>query len=518
LLRLVFFPLPTPHSPFPTSHSPMNDSLYIAVDLGAGSGRVFLVGLAPGELLLEEAYRFHYPPARRQGHLRWDLHGIFADIKAGMYLARERAWRLGRPVVSVGVDSWGVDYGLIDADGNLVEDPICYRDERTAGVMEQVFERTPRAEIFARTGIQFLAFNTIFQLFAHARSGIPARAAKMLLIPDLINFLLTSRVVTEYTNATTTQMIEAETGAWDHTLIEGLGLPSRLQAEIVPAGADLGPLNLELAEELNLKGVRVVAPATHDTGSAVAGAPLEDGWAYVSSGTWSLVGVELDRTLINPEVARHNFTNEGGAFGTIRFLKNVMGLWILESCRREWRERGLEVDYDVLLARASTGRDSTALIYPDDERLFNPPSMTAAIARQLAETGQAVDDDPAALTATILDSLALRYASIIRTIETLIGKPVSGAQIVGGGSQNQYLNQAAANASQKVVIAGPAEATVIGNALVQAVAAGRFATLAEARRHVASNISPRRFDPQPSAEWEEKACRYMEIEARFAKS
>src|SRR5262247_3218658 len=379
----------------------MNDSLYIAVDLGAGSGRVFLVGAAPGELLLEEAYRFHYPPAQRQGHLRWDLHGVFADIKAGLYLARERAWRLGRPVVSVGIDSWGVDYGLIDADGNLVEDPICYRDERTAGLMEQVFERTPRAEIFARTGIQFLAFNTLFQLFAHARSGIPSRAAKMLLIPDLINFLLTGRVVTEYTNATTTQMIEAETGAWDHSVLKGLGFPAGLPAEIVPAGTDLGPLNLELAEELNLKGVRVVAPATHDTGSAVAGAPLEVGWAYVSSGTWSLVGVELNRTLINREVERHNFTNEGGAFGTIRFLKNVMGLWILESCRKEWRERGLAVDYEVLLSEALSRRDTAALIYPDDDRLFNPPSMTAAIAEQLAESGQTINDDPAALTVTI---------------------------------------------------------------------------------------------------------------------
>jgi rhamnulokinase len=499
----------------------MNESLYIAIDLGAGSGRVFLVGVAPGELLIEESHRFHYPPVRRDGHLRWDLSKIFAEIKTGLYAAGNSARRIGRPIASVGVDSWGVDYGLIDADGNLVEEPICYRDERTAGVMEQVFERTPRAEIFARTGIQFLAFNTLFQLFAHSRSGVPARAAKMLLIPDLINFLLTGRTVTEYTNATTTQMIDAETGAWDYQLIERLGLPARAPAEIVPAGADLGPLKAELAEELNLKGARVVAPATHDTGSAVAGAPLEDGWAYISSGTWSLVGVELNRTLINPEVARHNFTNEGGAFGTIRFLKNVMGLWILESCRREWKERGLEVDYDALLARASERRDSTALIYPDDERLFNPPSMTAAIARQLAETGQSIDDDPAALTATILDSLALRYASVIRAIETLIGKPINGAQIVGGGSQNQYLNQATANASQKAVLAGPAEATVIGNALVQAVAAGRFASLAEARRHVASNLSPRRFEALPAPErasWREKASRYAEIERRLARN
>jgi rhamnulokinase len=496
----------------------MNESLYIAVDLGAGSGRVFLVGIAPGELLLEEAYRFHYPPVRRYGHLRWDLSNIFADIKAGLYAAGKSARRRGRPVVSVGVDSWGVDYGLIDTDGALVADPICYRDERTAGIMEQVSGRMPRAEIFARTGIQFLAFNTLFQLFAHAQSGIPSSAAKMLLIPDLINFLLTGRIVAEYTNATTTQMIDAETGAWDYSLIESIGLPTKLLAEIVPAGADLGPLRPELAEEFDLKGARVVAPATHDTGSAVAGAPLEEGWAYISSGTWSLVGVELNQPLINPDVARHNFTNEGGAFGTIRFLKNVMGLWILESCRREWRDRGMEVDYEVLLAQASARRDSAALIYPDDERLFNPPSMTEAIAQQMAETGQTIDDDPAALTATILDSLALRYATIIRAIETLTGKPINGLQIVGGGSHNQYLNQATANATQKVVLAGPVEATVIGNALVQAVAAGRFATLAEARRHVAANLSPRRFEARPSPEWEEKHRRYAEIEARLAKN
>jgi rhamnulokinase len=495
----------------------MNDSLYIAVDLGAGSGRVFLVGMAPGEFLIEEAHRFHYPPARRDGHLRWDLSKIFAEIKAGLHAAGNIARRLGRPVASAGVDSWGVDYGLIDAEGDLVEEPICYRDERTAGVMEQAFELIPRAEIFARTGIQFLAFNTLFQLFAHAKSGIAPRAAKMLLMPDLINFLLTGKAVTEYTNATTTQMIDAETGGWNYQLIERLGLPARLMTEIVPAGSDLGPLKPELAEELSLQGARVVAPATHDTGSAVAGAPLEGGWAYISSGTWSLVGVELSRTLINSEIARHNFTNEGGAFGSIRFLKNVMGLWILESCRREWSERGLEVDYDALLARAAARHDSTALIYPDDERLFNPPSMTAAIGRQLAETGQTIDDDPASITATILDSLALRYASVIRAIETLIGKPAGGVQIVGGGSQNQYLNQATANASQKTVLAGPAEATVIGNALVQAVAAGRFPSLTEARRHVAANISPRRFEPQPSPEWEEKARRYAEIESGFTK-
>lgn len=309
----------------------MNDSLYIAIDLGAGSGRVCLVGVAPGEFLLEEVRRFRYPASESLGHLRWDLSQIFAEIKIGLREASERARRLGRAIQSLGVDSWGVDYGLINTDGELIEQPICYRDQRTQGVMEQVFARLPREHIFGRTGIQFLVFNTLFQLYAHSRSGHLEAAERLLMIPDLINFLLTGRAVTEYSNATTTQMLNVLSEDWDWEMIKSLDLPARLLAEVVPTGTDLGPLRPALVDELGLAGVRVIAPATHDTGSAVAGAPLPDGWAYISSGTWSLVGVERDRVQINPEVARQNFTNEGGAFGTIRFLKNVMGLWILES-------------------------------------------------------------------------------------------------------------------------------------------------------------------------------------------
>ncbi len=497
----------------------MNDSLYLAVDLGAGSGRVFLAGVAPGELLLEEVRRFHYPPRQSDGHLRWDFAHIFAEIKAGLRAAGERARQLGRPVASIGVDSWAVDYGLIDAAGKLIEDPICYRDERTAQAMARAFEQMPREEIYARTGIQFLNFNTIFQLCAHAQAGLPADAAQLLLIPDLINALLTGRSVSEYTNATTTQLINAATRAWDAGVIEALKLPAHLLTEIIPAGATVGLLKHELADELNLPGVQVVAPATHDTGSAVVGAPLRDGWAYISSGTWSLVGVEINAPLINAETALHNFTNEGGAFGTIRFLKNVMGLWLLESCRREWQQRGLTVDYDVLLGQAAARDGFPALLYPDDARLFNPPSMTAAIAEQLAESGQTIADKPAVITKAILDSLALRYASVIRTIERLTGKPVEGVQIVGGGSQNSYLNQATANATGKPLLAGPVEATVIGNVLVQAIAAGRFGTLAQARQHIAENLSPRRFEPLSSSDeplWKAATQRYAEIEGRLA--
>jgi rhamnulokinase len=493
----------------------MNDSLYIAVDLGAGSGRVFLAGVAPGELLLEEVRRFRYPASQSAGHLRWDLAYIFDEIKAGARAAGERAREMRRPIQSIGVDSWGVDYGLIDSEGKLVEEPVCYRDERTGGVMEKVFARVPREEIFARTGIQFLVFNTLFQLYAHAQAGIPDRAARMLLIPDLINLFLTGRTVTEYTNATTTQMVNARTGSWDSSMLEGLGLPSCLLAKIVPAGTDFGPIKPVLADELRLDGVRLVAPATHDTASAVAGAPLQDGWAYISSGTWSLVGVEQQSVLIDPEVALHNFTNEGGAFGTVRFLKNVMGLWLLESCRNEWKERGFDVEYDRLLRQVEEIEESPALIFPDDPRFFNPPSMFDALAEQIAEGGQPVPTAPAAVAKVILDSLAFRYASIVHTIERLTDRKLKGLQIVGGGSQNDYLNQMTATATGLPVLAGPVESTVTGNVLVQAIASKRFASLAEARRHVAENVPLKEFTPRRSSALEEAASRYSAIEARY---
>lgn len=493
----------------------MNDSLYIAVDLGAGSGRVFLTGVAEGELLLEELRRFRYPASESAGHLRWKLPKIFDEIRAGLGRASERARELGRPIESIGVDSWGVDYGLIDDAGVLIENPICYRDERTREIMEQVFARVPREEIFERTGIQLMVFNTLFQLYAHAQEGFPKRAARLLLIPDLINFYLTGRAVTEYTNATTMQMVSARIGTWDQELIERLGLPLNLLTEILPAGTRLGPLKPALADQLGLSDVSVIAPATHDTGSAVAGAPLEDSWAYISSGTWSLVGVERDEVLINREVARHNFTNEGGAFGTIRFLKNVMGLWVFESCRREWKKQDLDVSYERLLPQAQGLTDCPALIFPDDERFFNPSSMLAAMKEQLTESGQAMPDNPPAMSKTILDSLALRYASVLRTIESLTGEKIKGVQIGGGGGQNDYLNQATANATGLTVQAGPVEATVAGNVLVQAVSSGRFASLNEGRRHVAENVRLKKFTPARTPQWEEALRRYQSLEARY---
>ena len=491
----------------------MERSLYIAVDLGAGSGRVFLTGVDPGELLLEEIHRFPYPPTDESGHLRWNFPHIFDEIKNGLQKAGERARALRRSVCSIGIDSWAVDYGLIDAAGNLIANPVCYRDDRTIGAMESVFAKVSRLTIFEKTGIQFQNFNTLFQLYSEDESI--GKASKLLLLPDLINFFLTGKAVAEYTNATTTQMVNAATGSWDRDLLEKLDLPADILPEITQAGSDLGLLKPEIAVELWLPDVRVIAPATHDTASAIAGAPLAENRAYISSGTWSLIGIEREDMLIDRETGRQNFTNTGGAYGKICFLKNVMGLWIFESCRGEWKASGIDVEYDDVICEVSEMTDFPAFIFPDDEHFLNPPSMLAAIREQLRETGQEFDSRPAAVAKVIFDSLALRYASVLRSIETLTGRKIEGIQILGGGGRNRYLNQMTANASGLPARAGLTEATVVGNVLVQAIAAGRFASLAEARRHVADNSEFEEFAPQRSSELDAAASRYGAIEARF---
>ena len=490
----------------------MASPLYIAVDLGAGSGRVFLVGVGPGELLLEEIHRFQYPPIEESGHLRWDFLRIFDEVKAGLRKAGSRARELGCRVQSLGIDSWAVDYGLLNDNGDLIANPVCYRDHRTKGVMERVFGKVPRSQVFERTGVQFLNFNTLFQLYSEGETI--EKADKLLLLPDLVNFFFTGKARAEYTNATTTQMVNAVTGSWDLDLLGRLELPARLLPEIVPAGTDLGRLKPEIAGELQLLDVRVVAPATHDTASAVAATPLAENWAYISSGTWSLIGIERE-TLINAEVARQNFTNEGGVYGTNRFLKNVMGLWIFESCRREWNAAGIDIEYDSILREVDTAKGFQAFIFPDDERLLNPPRMLDAIGHQLRETDQEFDSKPVAISKIIFDSLALRYASVLRTIESLTARKLEGIQILGGGGRNRYLNQMTANTSGLTVRAGLTEATVVGNVLVQAIAAGQFTSLANARQHVSENFEFEEFLPERSAELNEAVGRYSKIEARF---
>lgn len=488
----------------------MQSSLFIAIDLGAGSGRVFLAGVEPGEFFLEEIHRVSYPPRSNDGHLRWDLAHIVAEIKMGLKVAAARAVELDRPIRSVGIDSWAVDYGLLNANGELIADPVCYRDDRTLGAMERVFASIPKETIFEKTGIQFQNFNTLYQLVS---DDAAKDAASILLLPDLLNFLLTGKSVTEYTNATTTQLVNAKSGEWDEEIIAKAGIERSLLQPIIPAGTELGVVRSDIAADLGLENVSVIAPATHDTGSAIAGAPLGANSAYISSGTWSLIGVELDSPLINAEVATHNFTNEGGAYGSFRFLKNVMGLWIFESCRREWLEQGIVADYETLLTAVEKIQGIGPFIFPDDPRFLNPPSMLDAIGDQLVESGQKFDESPAAVSKIIFDSLAFRYASVIRTIAKLTCNEISNVQIVGGGGRNRYLNQMTANASGLTVHAGLFEATVVGNVLVQAVTSGRFTSLAVARDHVRQNVELTAFSPAVNVEL--AAERYSEVEARY---
>lgn len=469
---------------------------FLAIDLGAGSGRAILGGFDGEGPLIEEVRRFHYAPVERGGYLRWDAAAIFREVEASLGDARKAAGARGADLVSVGVDSWGVDFGFVDEDDALVEDPVCYRDKRNNGMIEAVTAVVPREEMFARTGIQFLPFNTVFQLYAQKQAGFPRRAARILMIPDLVHGFLCGRGTGELTNASTTQMLSLETGDWDRELMDRLGLPTSLLPSIVPPGTDLGPLRAPLAANASLPSLRVVAPATHDTGSAVAGTPLKPGWAYVSSGTWSLVGVERRRSLATPEVAKANFTNEAGAYGTVRFLKNVMGLWILESCRKEWAAEGREIPHARLLADVARREAPEIRFDPDDARFLAPKSMLAEIRGSLTAAGHEPPDDPVGVAKIVLDSLAHRYAEIVDTIEALTGDTIPGLQIVGGGSQNDYLNQATADAAGRPVQAGPVEATAIGNLLVQAVAAGRFPSLAAGRTYVSERTDSRSFVPR----------------------
>jgi rhamnulokinase len=488
----------------------MQSSLFIAIDLGAGSGRVFLAGVEPGEFYLDEIHRCSYPPRFKDGNLRWDLGHIFAEIKKGLRAAAERARDLGKPIRSIGIDSWAVDYALLNDTGELIADPVCYRDDRTIGAMERVFAAISKETIFEKTGIQFQNFNTLYQLSSD--DGLNSAKA-VLLLPDLLNFFLTGKKATEYTNATTTQLVNAKSCDWDDEIVDRAGLKHTLLQPIIAAGTELGPVRTEIASELRLNRVTVIAPATHDTASAVAGAPLEENSAYISSGTWSLIGVELDSPLINAEVAAHNFTNEGGVYGSFRFLKNVMGLWIFESCRREWIERGMAADYDTLLTAVERIEGIGPFIFPDDPRFLNPPSMLEAIAEQLSESGQKFDAGPPAVSKIVFDSLAFRYASVLRTIAELTGNQISNVQIVGGGGRNRYLNQMTANTSGLTVYAGLFEATVVGNVLVQAVTSGRFTSLAVARDHVRQSVELTAFSPAVNVEL--AAERYSGVEARY---
>jgi rhamnulokinase len=474
-----------------------------SVDLGAESGRVMLARFDGQRLELQEVHRFPNRAIRVRSHRFWDMLALWDETLTGLRKARQLAGTLE----SVGIDTWGIDYGLVDVHGLLLGQPYQYRDQRTEGVMEQVCTRVPREQIYERTGIQFLSINTLFQLYAHERMhpGQLAQAHRLLMIPDLLHSWLCGELVCERTNASTTQCWNPVAGAWATELLQMLDLPTEMLPPVVEPGTPLGRVLPEWRDELG--DVQVIAPATHDTGSAIAAIPVAspDGWGYISSGTWSLVGVELSRPVITAEALNDNYTNEGGVFGTTRFLKNVMGLWLLQECMRSWAKAGHPMDYETLLADVDSVPAFTALIDPDAPCFLAPPDMPTTINTYLSEHHQPTLQTPATFARCIMESLVLRYCQVLNRISRFTARPVTGVYVVGGGARNARLNQWLADALGVPVIAGPFEATALGNALMQLVGLGELHTLAEVRA-IAQCVPTQIYEPDRThfAAWQEK--------------
>jgi rhamnulokinase len=485
---------------------------FVAFDLGAESGRAILATVDGARLTLEERHRFANPTGRILGHLHWNLLAQWEELKTGL----RKAASGGEALAGIGIDTWGVDFGLLDRNGEILGDPFHYRDSRTDGVMEKTFARVSKQRIFETTGIQFMQFNSLFQLIAMRtrQSAVLGIAQTLLFMPDLFNYLFTGRRVSEFSIASTSQMYDPRRRRWATELLSELELPTRILPEIVPSGTVLAPLKDDVASECGVKSAPVIAPATHDTASAVAAVPMtehRDDWCYISSGTWSLMGVELQQPIINDKSLRYNYTNEGGVGGTIRFLKNIMGLWLVQECRRQLALEGHELDYATLTEMARAAKPHAAAIDPDHAPFLAPGQMPQKIRAFCAKTNQPEPSSPGELIRVCLESLALTYRKTLEGLEDVLGRKISTIHIVGGGSRNELLNQMTAEACDRTVIAGPVEATAIGNALVQAMAIGRVSSLAEARRIVAESFDVRRYEPRDTASWDQAYQRYRSI-------
>jgi rhamnulokinase len=477
---------------------------YLAFDFGAESGRAVLAHLQSGILTTKEVHRFPNEPVEYGDSLHWDAPRLWFEVRKALA-------RLGEAeLAGIGVDAWGVDYALLGERGELLHNPYHYRDRRTEGVMEEVFRKVAREEIYQATGIQFMPINTLYQLFA-ARRQTPKmlEAAKYLLtIPDLFNYWLTGNAVCEFTNATTTQMVDPVKRAWAAGLMQRLELPVHLPAPIVEPGSIIGALLPDIAGHTSLAGTPVIAPACHDTGSAVAAISARDGTAFLSSGTWSLVGTELDSPVITSDALRMNFTNEGGVNGTTRLLKNIMGLWMLQACRQSWTAQGLSSDYRELIELATREPSFRHLVDPDEESFLRPPDMLAAINQFCIRTHQPVPQEPGAYVRAVLESLAFKYRLVLRNLEHVSGKHIKQIRIIGGGSKNRLLNQLTADATGRKVLAGPAEATALGNLAVQILATGGAASLQEVRAIVDRSFPTEVFEPLETDKWEQHAERF----------
>jgi rhamnulokinase len=486
------------------------DTNVLAFDLGATSGRAMLGSLAGGKLGIQEVHRFPNEAVRANGELHWDILRLWHEMQAGLRLAGSQS---GRPVASIGVDTWGVDYALLGERGVLLENPYHYRDARTEAVVEKAFGVVGADRIYDVTGIQFMALNTLYQLYAASlrTPRLLAAAEALVTVPDLLNYWLTGVIRCEYTEATTTQFLDRRTGAWATELLADLGIPTHFLQPIVQPGTALGGLRPELAGWEGLKGATVIAPACHDTGSAVAAVKTGGATAFLSSGTWSLLGTEIPQAIVNAESRRLNFTNEGSVGGAFRLLKNITGLWLLEGCIKAWELEGRKYGYRELLETAAGQEPLRTLIDPDDAIFGAPEHMPRAIDAFCARTGQPTPATPGEYTRTILESLALKYRYVLEQLGAIAGVRFERIRVIGGGCRNRLLNQFTAAATSCQVLAGPAEATALGNMAMQLVGIGAVASIDEARALIESSFPVEVYDPEGSAAWDRAYAAFQSL-------
>jgi len=495
----------------------MADRNFLAFDLGAESGRAVVGKLSGGGLTLDEKHRFLNPTGRINGHLHWNLLAEWEELKIGLRKAAAEGPSGERLAIhGIGIDTWGVDYGLIGRDGDVLGNPFHYRDSRTDGTMERTFNRVSKEEIFKATGIQFMQLNTLFQLVASLEQTphLLESAETLLFVPDLFNYLFTNVRKAEFSIVSTSQMYDPRRKSWATELLGKLKIPTRILPEIVPSGTVIGPLREDVAAECGAdRSIPVIAPAGHDTGSAVAAVPAEGGgdWCYISSGTWSLMGVELDEPIINDKSLSYNYTNEGGVGGKIRFLKNIMGLWLVQECRRYWLKEGHDHSYAELTQMASRARGLEPIISLDHAPFVSPGDMPLKIARFCRDTGQQPPVTRGDYVRACLDGLALTYRRTLEGLEDVLGRRISVIHILGGGSQNTLLNQMTADACNRPVVAGPVEATAIGNVLVQAMATGDVKSLDDARAIVRRSFDAKRYEPVNPKQWDAAYAKFLKI-------
>ena len=482
---------------------------YLAFDLGASSGRAILGTIEDGKISLKELHRFPNGPVSINGGLFWNIIGLFTELKTGLAKALQET----PDIEGIAIDTWGVDYTFIDSDGFIVGNPRNYRDPRTEDVMDYAFEKISKEKIYELTGIQFMSINSVFQLAASVRDNDKQLqiADKLLFTPNALSYLFCGNVSAEYSIATTSQIFNPTTKTWAWEIINALGLKPSLFPQIVPSGTIVGELLPSIQEELKCGPIKVILTGSHDTASAVAAVPVEPGsnWAYLSSGTWSLIGLELDEPLINAETLAANYTNEGGVGGKIRFLKNIMGLWLIQQCRDEWIRQGCEYSFGKMVELAAAAEPFFAFVDPNDQSFVTPGNMPQRIVDYCKKTGQRVPETHGQIIRIALESLAMRYRRSVIELSKITGKKIDVLHIVGGGCKNDLLNQFTANACGCKILTGPVEATALGNIVVQAMATGDVKDLAEARRIVAASTELGTFMPQDAAVWEKEYARFL---------